>query len=394
MRVGLVVQRYGDGVDGGAEVHCRAVAKRLSQRHEVHVLTTCAKDYLSWQNEFPPGRSKLDEIEVLRFPVARKRRVRWFNYLARKIYDHPHTIDSEWRWLVRQGPYTPALLEYLMENHPKYDAFVFWTYLYFPTAAGLPLVSHKSALVPTAHDEAPLYLSLFRPLFNLPRHILFNTQAERDLVHQVFQNQRIPSSVVGLGIDPPLAGDAAGFRKKHNLEGGILLFMGRIDVKKGCQEMFDYFTSLAEQPAFKDLSLVLVGKERMQVPEHKRILSLGFVSEQEKADALSAADALIMPSPHESLSMVTLEASLAGKPVMVTEKCEVLVRYIENSGSGLTYDSKDDLAACLGKLAAQPEAAQAMGLRGKKFVEKNYHWDRVMKLYEEVLSEIASGKTA
>jgi glycosyltransferase involved in cell wall biosynthesis len=325
--------------------------------------------------------------------VARKRRVRWFNYLAQKIYDHPHTIDAEWRWLVRQGPYTPALLDYLLKNHEDYDAFVFWTYLYFPTAAGLPLVSHKSALVPTAHDEQPLYLSLFRPLFNLPRHILFNTQAEQDLVHKVFSNQRIPSSVVGLGIDPPIFGDASAFRSRHDLKGRVLLFMGRVDVKKGCQEMFDYFIALAEKPEFKDLNLVLVGKKRMQVPDHNRILSLGFVSEQEKADALAAADALIMPSPHESLSMVTLEASLAGKPVLVTEKCEVLVRYIENSKSGLTYDSKDDLAACLTALAEEPETARGMGARGKRFVEKNYHWDRVMETYEEVLAEIAREKT-
>ena len=180
MRLGLIVQRYGEGVDGGAEVHCRAVAERLAARHQVTVLTTCAQDYLSWANHFPPGSGELNGVKVLRFPVARPRRMRLFNFLAKRLYTQKHSIDAEWRWLVRQGPYAPGLIDHLLTESRAYDALIFWTYLYFPTAAGLPLVSCKSILVPTAHDEIPLYLALFRPVFHLPRYILFNTEAERE----------------------------------------------------------------------------------------------------------------------------------------------------------------------------------------------------------------------
>jgi hypothetical protein len=126
MRVGLIVQRYGDGVDGGAEVHCRAVAERLAARHQVTVLTTCAQDYLSWANHFPPGPSESGGVRILRFPVARPRRVRIFNYLAKHLYTQKHTLDAEWRWLVRQGPYVPDFIDYLLKESGQYDALVFW----------------------------------------------------------------------------------------------------------------------------------------------------------------------------------------------------------------------------------------------------------------------------
>lgn len=389
MRLGLIVQRYGEGVDGGAEVHCRSVAERLAARHQVTVLTTCAQDYLSWANHFPPGAGELNGVEVLRFPVARRRRVRLFNFLAKRLYTQKHTIDAEWRWLVRQGPYVPEFINHLLANSGKYDALIFWTYLYFPTAAGLPLVSRKSILVPTAHDETPLYLSLFRPVFHLPRYILFNTEAERDLVHRVFNNQQVPHQVVGLGIDPPAQGDPQGFRERHGLEEPFLLYLGRIDVMKGADELFAHFARLAKEPEFSGLKLVLVGKERMEIPRHPAMKSLGFVSEEDKASALRAATALVTPSPYESLSMVTMEAGLCGKPVLVSKDCEVLARHVAESGAGLAYKGYDGFKQAVGRILGNPAEARAMGQKGREFVSQRFSWGPVLEIYEQVISEVA-----
>ena len=189
----MVVQRYGEGVDGGAEVHCRAVAQHLAARgHRVTVLTTTAQDYLSWANHFAPGDSELEGVVVKRFPVARRRWMRPFNLWSRKVYQGGQPIDTQWRWLVRQGPYCPELIQHLVDREGDYEAIVFFTYLYFPTAAGLPLVPRRALLVPTAHDEPTLYLPLFRPVFHLPRVIIYNTQSERELVQRVMGNSQVP----------------------------------------------------------------------------------------------------------------------------------------------------------------------------------------------------------
>ena len=51
MKIAFVVQRYGTEILGGSEYHCRLIAERVAQHHQVEVLTTCAREYTTWQNE-------------------------------------------------------------------------------------------------------------------------------------------------------------------------------------------------------------------------------------------------------------------------------------------------------------------------------------------------------
>jgi len=91
-RVAFVVQRYGREVLGGAEELCRQVAERLAGRFAVAVLTTCARDYLTWKDAYRPGSETLAGVEVHRFPVARTRRVRSFGRFSQRIFGRPHTF--------------------------------------------------------------------------------------------------------------------------------------------------------------------------------------------------------------------------------------------------------------------------------------------------------------
>jgi hypothetical protein len=73
MRLGFVVQRYGLEIAGGAEYHCRLIAERLRRHAEVEVLTTCARDYVSWANHYPEGEEEIHGVRVQRFRVERPR---------------------------------------------------------------------------------------------------------------------------------------------------------------------------------------------------------------------------------------------------------------------------------------------------------------------------------
>src|SRR5262245_41469310 len=82
VKLAFVVQRYGADIAGGSEMHCRQLAERLSPRHDVTVLTTCARDYVTWENAYPPGVSMEGGVRVQRFPVARTRNLKTFADLS------------------------------------------------------------------------------------------------------------------------------------------------------------------------------------------------------------------------------------------------------------------------------------------------------------------------
>lgn len=169
----------------------------------------------------------------------------------------------------------------------------------------------------------------------------------------------------------------------------MALYLGRVDVMKGCREMLEHFARLASEPDLAGLKLVLVGKQRMEVPKHPGVLGLGFVDDAERDAALDAADFLVMPSPHESLSMVTLEASAAGKPVLVNAACEVLDQYVGQAGAGLSYRDYEQFRAAVRELLAEPRRAAALGQAGAAYVADHYGWEPVLTAYEQEMGWVA-----
>ena len=118
MKLALVIHRYGDGVAGGSEAHARGLAAALQKTHEVEVLTTCARDYLSWRNEFDPGETMVDGIRVTRFPV---RRIRDLGRFA-AVVTSEESIASESAAAARRTQ--PKLLPGLSDHACRLDVSV------------------------------------------------------------------------------------------------------------------------------------------------------------------------------------------------------------------------------------------------------------------------------
>lgn len=372
-RVCFVVQRYGRDVVGGAERHCRLVAEHLTGRYDVTVLTTCAHDYLTWANHYPPGETVEGGVRVIRYPVARKRRVRAFGRLSTRLYRRPHTLSEEVEWMERQGPDAPGLLAHLAGRREEQDVYVFFTYLYATTFLGLPLVADRALMIPTAHPEEPLAFGIFRYLFPLARGFIFNTPEERDLVFGRFRCGHVPHTIVGVGVD--LAGVVA-----HAPPAGddpTLLYVGRIDVAKGIPELIDFFLAWRAARPGSRLRLVLAGEEKMRLPRHPDIVRRGVVSDAERTSLLAAATAMVVPSPHESLSMTALEAWAAGVPVLANGRSAVLAGQCGRSGGGLAYAGREEFDRALGRLLDEPGLGASMGASGRAWVEREYRWEVV-----------------
>ncbi len=128
MKLAFVVQRYGAGIAGGSEGHCRELAERLSPHHQITVLTTCATDYITWENASPAGPSVENGVQVVRFPVTRQRRIETFADLSDEVFAGAAPLERQLEWFRENGPETPELLEYLRAHGQDFDLVLFWTF--------------------------------------------------------------------------------------------------------------------------------------------------------------------------------------------------------------------------------------------------------------------------
>jgi len=428
VKVAFIVQRYGAEILGGSEYHCRLVAERLSKQHDVEVLTTCAREYTTWDNAYPEGTDRVRGVTVRRFPNSQTRDLESFNEYSDWIFNNSHSEEDEKNWLKQQGPWCPALIEYLKREHASYDALIFFTYLYAPTVLGLEVDPQRSILVPTAHDEPAIRLALYQRLFSLPAGIAYNTTMERGFLRSLFPIDAKVQEVVGCGVELPphldlsehsaegdtLDGDieslvtdnddtldeepvpsdtrAAIFRRRHRLYEPFVLYGGRIDPGKGCEELIEYFSSYAE--AHGDATLALMGVKLMPIPEEPFIRFAGMLPEIERLEALEAATVVVVPSPHESLSLLALESFAVGTPILANARSDVLTDHCQRSNAGLYYASREEFVECLRLLMRTPDLRARMGRNGQDYVRSNYSWSAILDKYERMIRSVPGRRTA
>mgnify|MGYP003582209994 FL=1 len=383
----FVVQRYGLEVNGGSEAYCRQIAEKLSSIYDVSVLTTCAEDYVTWENKYQEGIEKINDITVIRKKVVEPRTQKKFSKATDIINFDKENLLSGIEWQKAQGPYSLELLNYLSNHKEEYDVIIYMTYLYFTTYFGIQIAPEKSILIPTAHDEPPIYFGIFNSIFHLPRCILYLTNSEKNFVTKKFHNNYVNSDIVGVGIDIEKDVENINLKDRFHIEDEYLIYLGRIDESKGCKNMIDYFLEYKAKYN-NNLKLALAGKTAMNIPVNNDILNLGFVSEIEKINLLKNSKALILPSEFESLSLSTLEAMYFGIPVLVNGKCDVLKDHAILSKAGLYYMNKLEFIESLAYIDENPEIMKKMGENGVLYVEKNYRWDVVIEKYKNAIEKV------
>ena len=435
MKIAFIIQRYGAEVLGGSEHLCRLVAERLAGSHDVDVLTSCAQDYVTWKNKYAEGADRVRGVTVRRFASSATRDIDAFNVYSERIYNNPHSRADEMEWLKQQGPWCPGLIEFLRRNHQQYDVLIFFTYLYAPTVLGLEIAPQRSILVSTAHDEPAIRLEIFKDVFRKPAALCYLTESERRFVDVQFPERPLLEETVGVGIDlaqqqvypripapsdedEPIpstpGGDAtependfegtaatldfpehlrargAVFRRRHRLYGPMLLYGGRIDPGKGCEELIHYFTEYVKEGG--DATLVLMGSKRMALPEERYIRFAGRLSDRERLQALEAATVVACPSPFESLSLLALEALSVGTPILANARSAVLVEHCVRSNGGLYYGNGDEFVESLKLLLADDKLRGALGCNGADYVRQNYRWDVVLPKYERLFAKVRNAR--
>jgi glycosyltransferase involved in cell wall biosynthesis len=388
MRVLFVVQRYGLEINGGAEQHCRWLAEGLATRgHQVTVATSCATNYMTWRNELPPGISRINGVDVIRFPSSEERDVEQFNALSKRVLGVSSSMEEQRSWLRLQGPAVDDLRPWLQQQRNNFDIAIIFTYLYYTAqiaieelSGHLPLVMHA-----TAHDEPPFFLGSIQNYLRQINLFLCSTDEEADLI-SLTVGDSAKCKVVGIGVSlsQPTSLNATLLRLKAPLR-PYFLVLGRIDESKGVLEACEYFREFSKGLGSYP-HLLLVGENVAGLVNDESTSIVGYVSDVEKSTLIHGAIALIQPSRLESFSLVLHEAWLAQTPTLVHGGCAPTKNQTLRSNGGLVYNDQDSFSTSARRMLTSHELRLRLGRQGRAFVLNRYQPATVLERIDSILS--------
>ncbi len=383
LRIAVVSSRYQDALLGGAELHARWLAQRLSDRgHHVEVLTTCAVDGQTWRNELAAGLTRDGSLLVRRFRAEPPR------FGLRAELDHGLRWEAqvepadEERWL-RAGPNSRALEMHLARHGSSYDAVMALPYLAGTTYFAAQAVPERFFLIPCLHDEPFARLKFTGRLLKHSRGVLFNSDPERALAERLFPGQVTNAHVVGLGFDLPPPTDAGVFRRRYGVSEPFIVYVGRLEPHKNVPLLTQHFLRYkSRRPS--DLKLLYIGAGECEPPPSPHIRRLEINWDCRDA-TLMAALALVQPSTNESLSIVMMQAWACGRPVVVSAAGEVARYQCEQGNGGLWFANYPEFEAILDRLQRDSRLAQDLGQAGRGYVLVRYGWEVVLRRLEAAL---------
>lgn len=415
-KIAFVVVRYGKEINGGAEFHCRMLAERLTNKYQVEVLTTCVKDYITGNNEFPEGEEWINGVLVRRFatspinkeqfrtytkkakPASKLRRFLSQIYLLQAPISYFFPIWTyrrkyEIKALNSNVFYSPSMFSFIKERKNEYNVFIpisldypqaYYTALYAP---------EKTLLIPTMHNQNNSFRSILTEIFVKVAYIGFNTTTEEKLGKKIFGPKMARHSVISVGIDITAPSDWETVRDKYQLPPEYLLYVGRVDNKK-IHHVLAYFIKYKQKYRDSKLKFVLVGGMFTEHFTHPDIIYTGFINEHEKTAIIQHAKIVVNPSKYESLSLILLEAMSMKKAVLVNGLCNVLREHCKKSGhAALAYFYKRSFMYQLHKLDFSDTLRTKMGEKGAEYVKKNYNWNLILHRLTNAIDLVSKEKS-
>ena len=391
--VAMVIQRFGPTVIGGAESYANDLAVQIHDRlgRDVHVYTTCAESHMSWANEKPAGQEVVEFGKILRF---RTQFGRWpgFGIISRCLIAMRRLFVAlglpkflinmlENIWFLAQGPYCPPLIDTLVQNQEHYECLIAITYLYWPTLATIESLKIPKLIVPLAHDEAPFYFDRVRNALERADCVLSNVAPEAALIKRVAPRAKISVAGAGINFESLIAASEVTAPAKKP----YLLYLGRISRGKGVDKLIEWMRT--QELMAMGFDLVLAGHVEAELQEMihlDHVRYAGHVSPQDKTSLIASAFAVINPSSHESLSLITLEALALGTPVLVNQNSEVLAYYAREVPTCFAYTDRTSLTRALGKLldeAHTPDWPKQIET-SKQWTQRNFDWHEVIKNFD------------
>jgi len=420
MKFAFIAPRYGAEISFGADHACRLLAEQVSARHDVDVLTTCAREPGSWKNDYTEGADRVRGALVRRFAVSQAADQSGLTALSRRLQVEPPVRHDELEWVRLQGPSSPGLVDYLKRQHRSYDVLVFFGLMHPLAVQGIEIAPERTVVFPYVRLQPELRFGLWREVLQSAHGIGLFSDAERRLIRGYVGLPPQHDEVVGIGIDPPpmqsyprhqqdpadvivaeedVSGDGAlpnaddylaqrgvPFRRRHRLYGSFALYGGRVEPDNGCEEMLEYFDSYAAVDP--EAMLVLMGVKMMKVPEERYLRLAGVLPERERMIAYEAATVTIAPAADDLIAQPLLESLAVGTPVLASARNASAVEHCRRANAGLYYSNRDEFVAALTQLSTNARLRERLGENGRNYIRQHYRWDGVIGRFERLISKV------
>ena len=193
-----------------------------------------------------------------------------------------------------------------------------------------------------------------------------------------------------------LASDDVRFRERYGLPARpFILFVGRLNLIKGPDLLLKAFCNIKER--FSGIDLVFVGPDGGMLAElqdtaksagvEDRVHFLGYLGGDDKSCAYHAAEFLAIPSRHEAMSIVVLEAGVSGAPVLLTDQCGF--NQIADVGGGWVVPATiDGLSSGLISMLSDQAQIQIAAVKIKKYVEDTFAWGVIVQEYWKLYAHL------
>ncbi len=336
---------------GGVEYHVKELADGLSWRgHQVSVASSCGK----WSGEL----ICIPSIDLFYSPIPIK-----LPELEADVY-HSHIPSPLFAFMLRNS--TPHVVTY--HNDVVVPGMVNGHALPRPFAAALERINEL--LVRPVLEEAEVIIATTKSYAE-------TSPVLKDYLHKL----RIVPNAVNVSLYPQV-------RKKEN----YVLYAGRMLSYKGVESLL-LAMSEVQKSANLDLLLVGDGYDRSRLEEmakklHVRAKFTGRLERSMFIDTISRAEMLVLPTQNrlEAFGIVLLEAMACETPVLAFDTPGV--NEVAEKG-GRVYSNREELSELILELNENESLRLCLGQRGRKAVEENYSWKRVLDCMESVYRKVA-----
>jgi glycosyltransferase involved in cell wall biosynthesis len=422
VKFAFIAPRYGADVPSGPEHACRLLAEQVSERHDVDVLTTTARDPDTWKNEYSEGVDRVRGALVRRFAVTQARDPNAFRAFSERVFASPGARPDELEWVRRAGPWSPGLIDHIKRQHRSYDALIYFSLFTPLTVHGIQVAPDRSVLFPYLQLHPALRFGLFAELLETVGAVGYVSSAERRLLRSYLRITPQHEEIVGIGIDPSpeqsyprhqqdpadvvtdedamapeveaveeesyLAGRGIPFRRRHRLYGQFALYGGRVEPDNGCEEMLEYFDTFSGADA--ETALVLMGVKLMKVPDESYVRLAGVLPERERMIAYEAADVTIAPGSDDLVAESVLESMAVGTPVLASARNPSAVEHCRRGNGGLYYSNRAEFVEALRSIMTNKRLRDRLGENGRNYVKQQFRWDGVLGRFDRLVAKVRS----